>query len=88
MNPVFLSCDRDQFIDCYMGDLMIRDERGVITHLGDAATHAVEAAEHGQTVLLTVNGLPFSVFSEGVETLIKDAIDDISDPLAKPEEPA
>jgi antitoxin (DNA-binding transcriptional repressor) of toxin-antitoxin stability system len=43
-----------------MGNLMIRNEKGIITHLGDRATAAVEAAEKGEEVILTVNGEKFS----------------------------
>jgi antitoxin (DNA-binding transcriptional repressor) of toxin-antitoxin stability system len=43
-----------------MGNLMIRNEKGIITHLGDRATAAVESAEKGEEVVLTVNGVRFS----------------------------
>jgi hypothetical protein len=49
-------CDRQQFIDGVNGFLMTRNEKGVITQLGDAATFAIEAAERGEIVYLTVNG--------------------------------
>ncbi len=52
--------NRQDFIDCTNGDLMIRNKDGVITHLGDAATDAVEKAEQGEEVILTVNGKDFS----------------------------
>lgn len=55
--------DRQQFIDCCKGDLLIRDDRGVVTHLGDGATEALEAVERGETVGLTVSGKVVSLFS-------------------------
>ena len=51
-----MKCDRQQFIDGANGNLFTRNEKGIITQLGDAATHAIEAAERGKVVYLTVNG--------------------------------
>lgn len=48
-------CDRQNFIDCVNGNLMVRNEKGIITHLGDKASEAVEATERGEEVILTVN---------------------------------
>jgi len=48
-------CDRQNFIDCVKGDLLIRE--GVrITHLGDAANGAVEELKKGKTIYLTRKG--------------------------------
>jgi hypothetical protein len=61
--------DRQDFIDCYNGDLMIRNSKGVITHLGDRASDAVDAAERGETVELLVRGKLFSKFINGREVI-------------------
>lgn len=61
-------CDRQQFIDCTNGDLMIRNSKAQITHLGDGASSAVEAAEKGEEVILTVKGKSFSRMKKFVET--------------------
>ena len=53
-------CNRQDFIDCVNGDLMIRNSKGIITHLGDRAIDAVEASEKGEEVILTINGKEFS----------------------------
>ena len=49
-------CRRQDFIDCVNGDLLIA-KRGIVTHLGDSATKAVEAAGKGAPVYLTVDGV-------------------------------
>lgn len=59
--------DRQDFIDCYNGDLMVRNLKGVITHLGDRASDAVKAAERGEVVELMVRGKVFSKFINGKE---------------------
>lgn len=59
--------DRQQFMDCVNGDLMMRNAAGEVTQLGDAATHAVEAAERGETVWLTVGGRIVSKIENGQE---------------------
>lgn len=62
-----IRADRQQFIDCVNGDLLSRDASGSVTQLGDAATHAVEAAERGELVILTVHGKDFSRIKDGQE---------------------
>ena len=63
--------DRQQFIDCCNGDLMSRNSRGVITQHSDAATDAVEAAERGETIWLTVGGDVVSRFVNGEEIAVE-----------------
>lgn len=65
-----LRADRQQFIDCVNGELLRRNASGVITHLGDAATAAVEAAERGERVWLTVRGKVVSYIENGKEYAI------------------
>lgn len=64
-------CDRQNFIDCVNGDLLIRDAQGRITHLGDAATDAVAAHNRGETVYLTVHGRIVSKISNYVEEIVE-----------------
>ena len=59
--------DRQQFIDCYHGNLLTVDDRGVITQLGDCASAAFKAAERGERVWLTVRGVIVSYFENGQE---------------------
>lgn len=61
--------DRQDFIDCYNGDLLIREGINV-THLGDAASFAMDAAEQGKEVFLTINGVIVSKFHNGIEIKI------------------
>ena len=63
--------DRKQFIDCIKGNLLTRNSDAVITELGDAATHAVEAAEKGEIVYLTINNFIVSKIVNQVEISIK-----------------
>ena len=71
-NKVF--ADRKQFVDCCKGDLLIRNAEGRLTHLGDGASFAMEAAERGEPVFLTVNGVTVSVVVNGKESLYKESL--------------
>ena len=62
-----ITADRQQFMDCVNGNLMTRNSNGEVTQLGDAASHAVEAAERGETVWLTANGVVVSKIVNGIE---------------------
>lgn len=65
-------CDRCQFIDLYHGILMVRNRKGEVTHLGDAAHKATEASERGEPVILTIDGNPVSRIVNGVEILLEE----------------
>lgn len=51
-----ITCDRQTFIDCANGDLLIV-EKGVVKALGDAASSAMDAHNRGERVYLTVDGV-------------------------------
>lgn len=56
-------CDRQQFIDCAKGDLMMNIE-GKIMKLGDGASHAMELHDKGHPIYLTENGVIISVIQD------------------------
>lgn len=64
-------CDRNKFMDCVNGDLMIR-EGTKITALGDEAMSAVMAAEEGTPVFLTKNGEIITVVCNYREMMYED----------------
>lgn len=68
-----MHCDRQNFIDCVNGDLMIRRDTS-ITHLGDSQTayDAIACAERGEEVVLTVRGKPFSKMVDGCEVSVEE----------------
>lgn len=66
--------DRQQFIDAYNGDLLVRNKEGVVTHLGDAAILSLEAVERGEMVELTIQGRVVSTFKDGTETLVEERL--------------
>lgn len=52
-----ITADRYQFIAAASGILLMRRADAAVTQLGDAAIEAVEAAERGETVYLTIDGV-------------------------------
>ncbi|MFA5457539.1 MAG: hypothetical protein WC261_07930 [Synergistaceae bacterium] len=66
-----VTCDRQAFIDCANGDLLIV-EKGVVKALGDAASEAMEAHERGEKIYLTVDGVIVSTVQNFKEELIDD----------------
>lgn len=52
--------DRYQFIAAASGVLLLRRADAAVTQLGDAAIEAVEAAERGEVVYLTIDGVVVS----------------------------
>ena len=50
---------------------MIRNDKGIITHLGDRASDAVEKARKGEKIILTVNGKYFSKIENFKEEILK-----------------
>lgn len=55
-NSKRIVCDRQAFIDCAKGDLLIV-EKGVVKALGDAASEAMDAHNRGERVYLTIDGV-------------------------------
>jgi len=62
-----ITCDRQNFIDLANGNIMIRNSKAIITHLGDAASDAMEAHNNGKQIYLTINGNIVSSVYKGVE---------------------
>lgn len=68
-----ITADRYQFIAAASGILLARRADAAITQLGDAAIEAVEAAERGETVYLTVDGRVVSKVVKGQEVKTEKA---------------
>lgn len=69
-----ITADRYQFIAAASGILLMRRADAAITQLGDAAIEAVEAAERGETVYLTVDGRVVSQIVNKQEVKIEKTV--------------
>lgn len=68
-----ITADRYQFIAAASGVLLLRRADAAVTQLGDAAIEAVEAAERGEIVYLTVDGVIVSKVVDKREMKIEKA---------------
>lgn len=68
-----ITADRHQFIAAASGILLLRRADAAVTQLGDAAIEAVEAAERGEIVYLTIDGVIVSKVVDKQEVNIEKA---------------